>query len=72
MNATNNSGNGERYFIRKEIERMNGNIEKLLQEVTNLKVEIAMLKVKSNIWGGTTGGIVGAIVSAIAWFSRSG
>jgi len=71
MNA-NNSGNGERLFIRKEVERMNANMEKVLTEITNLKVEVAMLKVKSNIWGGTTGGIVGALVSGLAWLVRSG
>lgn len=45
----------------KELERMNDNIEQLKDSMTDVKVDVAMLQVKSGVWG-LIGGLVPVII----------
>jgi len=49
-----------------DIERLEVSIDKILIEITNLRVDIAVLKTKSAIAGAFWGALVSLIVSIIA------
>ncbi len=52
-----------------EIKRAHGEIEKLEKAVSDLRVEMAVQKVKAGLWGAAMGTIAGAIpiVALILW-----
>ena len=47
-------------FVLKELERLNSCYDAIDKKVDKINVELAMLKVKSGIWGATAG-IVGSL-----------
>lgn len=44
-----------------ELERLNDNVSKIDKDVNKIHIEIAMLKVKSSIWGAGFGAIFGVV-----------
>jgi hypothetical protein len=56
--------------VLKELERLNNGMESMNKELTNIRVEIAMLKVKSGMWGAVGACIPIAIMLAIYFFTR--
>lgn len=42
-------------FVLKELERLNDCYDAQVKQIQQMQVEIAMLKVKSGIWGGIAG-----------------
>lgn len=63
-----NSDNWEAWgnHVLTEMERMNKEIIHTRQEMTNIKIEIAMLKTKSSTWGAVAGIIGGSLASILA------
>lgn len=51
--------------VLSELERLNGNIEKLDVRLRTIEAELVALKVKSGIWGGMAGAIVAALAIAL-------
>ena len=51
-------------YVLKELERLNKCYQDIEADLQDIKVEIAMLKVKSGIWGAIAGAIpaIGALV----------
>ena len=60
MGSENNWTQWSQYVL-KELERNNGDHESMSDKLDKIAVEIAMLKVKSGLWG-TIGGLVSAAV----------
>jgi len=57
-------------FVLKELERLNSCYDKLDEKASEIQTEIAMLKVKSGIWG-AIGGIASiAIVLLITYIGK--
>lgn len=60
----------------KAQEDMGDNFEKLRKTVADgfadVRVEVAMLKVKSSLWGGVAGGAAGIMGVVIAYFIERG
>ncbi len=55
-NLPNNNGWGEwGKYVLKELERLNDCYEEQQKIMQQIQVEIAMLKVKSSVWGGIAG-----------------
>ena len=52
--------------VLKELERLNDCYEKLVESVQDARTEIAMLKVKSGMWG-ALGGLVPVVVTLVFW-----
>ena len=44
-------------YVLAELKRMNGSIEDLRKDLTNITIEVVKLKVKSSIWGALAGAI---------------
>ncbi len=38
-------------FVRKELERLSNGQDCIVQKINDLRVQVAMLKVKSGVWG---------------------
>ena len=58
MSPPNNSGNNWSEYqklVLAELERHGSLISEVDQKITDLRVEIAMLKVKSGVWGAAAG-----------------
>lgn len=68
--ADNKSWNEYQELVLNELKRHNTLIEALRSDVGDLKTEIAMLKIKSSLWGGGAGlagaSIIGAILKAMS------
>lgn len=65
-----NGGGAERWgayknLVLAELKRMNTNIETLREGQTSLRQEVAMLKVKSGLWGLAAGALPAAGI--LAW-----
>lgn len=64
-NDNNQSFREWRLWIREELKRHAGELVDIKKTLTELKVEIAMLKVKSGIWGFAAGAIPVLIMIAV-------
>jgi hypothetical protein len=60
-NQNQNGWNEWSRHVLKELERLNTNYENLQEEISLVKIEIAMLKVKAGVWGLVAGAIPVAI-----------
>ncbi len=60
-----------RRYVLMELERMNECYDSLKTEAVNLKVEIAMLKVKSGIWGAVGAAVPIIILLAIQFLTKT-
>jgi len=57
-------------FVLKELERLNECYETLDQKMDKLSKEVAMLKVKSGVWG-LIGGAIPVAVALAIWILRT-
>lgn len=66
MSASGDSGNGNSrqqiYYLGKEARRLSDCFDHLKQDVGQIKVDIAALKVKASVWG-IVGGTVPVIIT---------
>lgn len=75
MNKPNTNGNGKDgwdkwgHFVVKELERLNEKAQRLDDKVSKVMIEIAMLKVKSGIWG-LVGGAIPVAVGLAVWIIK--
>lgn len=58
-------------FVLKELERLNHCYENLNKTAGRIQTEIAMLKVKSGIWG-AIGGAIPVMIGLVIWLLREG
>ncbi len=56
-------------YVLKELERNNNDHESMSDKLDKIAVEIAMLKVKSGLWG-TIGGLVSAAVFLLISYAK--
>lgn len=56
-------------YVLKELERLNDCYDKLDSSVQNIHTEIAMLKVKSGVWG-AVGGAIPIGIGLAVWFIK--
>lgn len=61
----------EKHVLR-ELERLSDNHEKILDVQNEIKIEVAMLKVRAALWGALTGGIITAAITIIGAFLSRG
>jgi len=64
-----NDWNEWRKFVLAELKRLGEGLESLGKSVGRLRVEVAMLKVKSGIWG-VIGGSIPVVVMLILWYLK--
>lgn len=57
-------------YVLKELERLNACYTSLDKNVTDVKVEIARLKVKSGVWG-AIGGVIPVAIGLGIWAIKS-
>jgi len=55
--------------VLKEIKRLGQNIEKIRSDMTDMKVEIGVLKVKSHVWG-LIGGAIPVLIALAVWILK--
>lgn len=68
--AANSNGWGEwSKFVLKELERLNTCIGHIDEEMKRVSVEIAMLKVKSGVWG-LIGGCIPIVISLVYFWLK--
>ena len=53
-------------YVLKELERLNVNQEEMNEKITNILIEIGMLKVKAGVWG-LVGGAIPVIGVGLIW-----
>lgn len=56
-------------FVLNELKRLNECQEHIKDDITQIKVDIAMLKVKSGAWGAAAGGITVGITILIQYLA---
>jgi len=56
-------------YVLKELERLNGCYEQIDKKVDKIEQEIAMLKVKSGVWG-LVGGLIPVVIALIFIFLK--
>lgn len=71
INNHNNGWNEWSRHVLAELERLNGCYSEIDKALQKIHVEIAMLKVKSGMWG-AIGGSIPVIVALIFWYLSNG
>jgi hypothetical protein len=64
-NTTNNGWSEWRKHVLLEIERINGNLEKLSERHSAVCLEVAKLRAYAAIWGAIGGGVITLVVAII-------
>lgn len=68
--ASENGWNEWSKHVLAELERLNDGYEEINKNVNKIRVEIAMLQVKSGIWG-VIGGCIPLMVAFMFWLLKS-
>ena len=55
--------------VLREIKRLNQTVEKTRSDLTDIKVEIGILKVKSHVWG-LIGGAIPVLIALAVWILK--
>jgi hypothetical protein len=55
--------------VLKEIKRLNDTVERIRSDMTDIKVEIGILKVKSHVWG-LIGGAIPVLIALAIWILK--
>lgn len=64
---TDNGWNEQALFVREELKRLSKGQELIFKKMNDINVQIAMLKVKSGIWGAMGACIPIALLLLIEW-----